>query len=75
MKPKTHLPGLPTEWRRARKSPSRDTACLRRFSCLSGWPNRSRPHKKVVDGMRELRKRVKPGKMSVRDMVNEGRRY
>jgi prevent-host-death family protein len=32
-------------------------------------------HKEVVDGMRELRKRVKPGKMSVRDMVNEGRRY
>lgn len=31
-------------------------------------------HKKIVDGMRALRKRVKPGKMSVRDMVNEGRR-
>ena len=33
------------------------------------------PHKEIVEGMRELRKRVKPGKMSVRDMVNEGRRY
>jgi prevent-host-death family protein len=32
-------------------------------------------HKEIVEGMRELRKRVKPGKMSVRDMVNEGRRY
>ena len=32
-------------------------------------------HKEIVDGMRDLRKRVKPGKMSVRDMVNEGRRY
>ena len=32
-------------------------------------------HKEIVAGMRELRKRVKPGKMSVRDMVNEGRRY
>lgn len=31
-------------------------------------------HKEIVDGMRALRKRVKPGKMSVRDMVNEGRR-
>jgi prevent-host-death family protein len=29
----------------------------------------------IVEGMRELRKRVKPGKMSVREMVNEGRRF
>ena len=32
-------------------------------------------HKEIVQGMRALRKRVKPGQMSVRDMVNEGRRY
>ena len=32
-------------------------------------------HKQIVEGMRELRKRVKPGKMSVREMVNEGRRF
>jgi prevent-host-death family protein len=32
-------------------------------------------HKEIVEGMRALRKRVKPGKMSVRDMVNQGRRY
>ena len=32
-------------------------------------------HKEIVEGMRDLRKRVKPGNMSVRDMVNEGRRY
>ncbi len=32
-------------------------------------------HKEIVEGMRALRKRVKPGRMSVRDMVNEGRRY
>jgi len=32
-------------------------------------------HKEILDGMLELRKRIKPGKMSVRDMVNEGRRY
>ncbi|MGA2880917.1 MAG: type II toxin-antitoxin system prevent-host-death family antitoxin [Bryobacteraceae bacterium] len=32
-------------------------------------------HKEIVEGMRALRKRVKPGTMSVRDMVNEGRRY
>jgi prevent-host-death family protein len=32
-------------------------------------------HAEVVEGMRALRKRVKPGKMTVRDMVNEGRRF
>jgi prevent-host-death family protein len=32
-------------------------------------------HKDIVQGMRALRKRVKPGKMSVREMVNEGRRF
>jgi hypothetical protein len=31
-------------------------------------------HKEIVEGMRQLRKRVKPGKMSVREMVNKGRR-
>ena len=31
-------------------------------------------HKEIVAAMRELRKRVKPGKMSTREMVNEGRR-
>jgi prevent-host-death family protein len=32
-------------------------------------------HQEVVEGMRALRKRVKPGKMSVREMVHEGRRF
>ena len=32
-------------------------------------------HQEIVEGMRDLRKRVKPGKMSVREMVNQGRRY
>jgi len=32
-------------------------------------------HKEIVQGMRDLRKRVKPDKMNVRDMVNEGRRH
>lgn len=32
-------------------------------------------HKEIVEGMRELRKRVKPSKTSVRDMVEEGRRF
>jgi prevent-host-death family protein len=32
-------------------------------------------HQEIVEGMRALRRRVKPGKMSVREMVNEGRRF
>ena len=32
-------------------------------------------HREIVEGMRALRKRVRPGKMSVREMVNEGRRF
>jgi prevent-host-death family protein len=31
-------------------------------------------HEEIIEGMRELRKRVKPDRMSVREMVNEGRR-
>jgi prevent-host-death family protein len=32
-------------------------------------------HREIVEGMRALRKRVKPGKISVREMVKEGRRF
>lgn len=32
-------------------------------------------HAEILEGMRELRRRVKPGKMTVRQMVAEGRRY
>jgi prevent-host-death family protein len=32
-------------------------------------------HKEIVEGMRALRKRVKPGKPSVREMIAEGRRF
>jgi prevent-host-death family protein len=32
-------------------------------------------HREIVEGMRALRKRVKPLKMSVREMVAERRRY
>jgi prevent-host-death family protein len=32
-------------------------------------------HKEIVEGMRKLRKRIKPGKMTVHEMVEEGRRY
>jgi prevent-host-death family protein len=31
--------------------------------------------KKIVEEMRALRKRVKPGKMSIREMIGEGRRF
>jgi prevent-host-death family protein len=32
-------------------------------------------HQEIVEGMRALRKRIKPDSMSVREMVNEGRRF
>ena len=32
-------------------------------------------HREIVEGMRALRKGVKPGKIGVRDMVQEGRRF
>lgn len=32
-------------------------------------------HKDIVEGMRALRKRIKPDTMSVREMVEEGRRF
>ena len=32
-------------------------------------------HMEIVEGMRKLRQRIKPGKMSVREMVEEGRRF
>lgn len=32
-------------------------------------------HEEIVAQMRELRKRVKPDTMSVREMIREGRRY
>jgi len=40
-----------------------------------GEPRSKLAHKEIVEGMRALRKQVKPGKMSVREMVNEGRRF
>jgi prevent-host-death family protein len=32
-------------------------------------------HREIVEGMRTLRKRVKPRKLSVQEMVAEGRRF
>jgi prevent-host-death family protein len=32
-------------------------------------------HKEIVEGMRALRDRIKPGKMNVKEMINEGRRF
>lgn len=32
-------------------------------------------HQDIVEGMRSLRKRVKPDEISVKDMINEGRRH
>lgn len=33
------------------------------------------PHEEIIDGMRKLRKRIKRGKMNVREMVTQGRRF
>jgi prevent-host-death family protein len=40
-----------------------------------GDAERKMTHTEIVEGLRALRKRVKPGKMGVRQMVNEGRRF
>jgi prevent-host-death family protein len=32
-------------------------------------------HEEIVEGMRELRKSTKPGSMSIKEMINEGRRF
>ena len=32
-------------------------------------------HKQIVQGLRALRQRVKPGKMTVREMIEQGRRF
>jgi prevent-host-death family protein len=37
--------------------------------------DRKLTHEEIVAGMRALRKRVKPGGISVRQMINEGRRF
>jgi prevent-host-death family protein len=36
---------------------------------------RALSHTEIVEGMRALRKRVKGGKISVREMIHEGRRF
>ncbi len=38
-------------------------------------PEAKLAHKGVVDGMRALRKRIKPGDMSIKEMIGEGRRF
>ena len=32
-------------------------------------------HKEIVEGMRKLRKRIRPGTINIREMVQEGRRF
>ncbi len=40
-----------------------------------GETGRKLTHEQIVEGMRALRQRVKAGAMSVREMIEEGRRY
>ena len=38
-------------------------------------PEQRMNHQQIVEEMRALRKRVKPGNMSLRNMINQGRRF
>lgn len=40
-----------------------------------GEEKRKLSHEEILTQMRELRKRVKPDTMSIREMIREGRRY
>ncbi len=40
-----------------------------------GQTGKKLTHQDIVDGMRALRKRIKPDTMSAREMVEEGRRF
>ena len=40
-----------------------------------GQPGQALTHQEIIDAMRQLRKRVKPAKMTVREMVARGRRF
>jgi prevent-host-death family protein len=40
-----------------------------------GESDRKLTHEEIVEGMRALRKRVRPDTMSVREMIIEGRRF
>jgi len=40
-----------------------------------GGKGKKLAHHEVVEGMRTLRKRIRPDQMSVREMVEEGRRF
>jgi prevent-host-death family protein len=40
-----------------------------------GEPDRKLTHEEIVEGMRGLRKRVKPDTVSVREMIIEGRGF
>ena len=40
-----------------------------------GDSGRMLTHEEIVAGLRALRKRVKPDNLSIREMINEGRRF
>ena len=40
-----------------------------------GEMGRKLTHKEIVEGMRSLRKRIKPDRMTVREMAEEERRF
>ncbi|MCC6585206.1 MAG: type II toxin-antitoxin system Phd/YefM family antitoxin [Bryobacterales bacterium] len=72
---KTHLARLLDRVRNRREATITPNGVPAAVLVPVGQTERKLSHKEIIEGMRDLRKRVRPGKMSVRDMVNEGRRY
>ena len=55
---------------------TRNGVPIARLAPLTGQHRRPRlSHREVVDGMRALRERIKPGTINVRDLIEEGRGY
>ena len=55
---------------------TRNGVPVARLAPLTSQNRRPRlSHREVVDGMRELRERAKPGTIGIRDIIKEGRGY
>ena len=55
---------------------TRNGVPIARLAPLTSQHRRPRlSHREVVDGMRALRERIKPGTINIRDLIKEGRGY
>jgi antitoxin (DNA-binding transcriptional repressor) of toxin-antitoxin stability system len=52
-----------------------DNIAITRRALPAAGPKAPLSRQQIVQGMRALHKRVKPGKMSLQDMFNEARRF